>query len=444
LQVLWPVGLAATVATATPAPAQISTSPPVQPLRLPDLERRALEKNPTVAQAKAIARAVSGRQRQAGLYPNPLVGYSTEDLTARAPGRAKHFFWVQQSFITAGKRQLVQRAIAQEAVHADAETAMQRHRVLNAVRMGFYEVLGAARVVEIRRELARLAREAVEVSEDLYNIGQADRPDVLEVGIEAERAEIELARAENDLARAWQDLAAVLGEPDLPLTPLAGDLEAEVPALDETAVRGQILKESPELRIARARIEHARASLARARAERIPNFFVRGGAGYNFDRTEAGREVGSEFFFEVGVPLPIFDRNQGKIIQAEAQLRLVESELARTELSLRSRLAAAVRNYKDALRTAERYRQAVLGRAQQSYELYEARARQMAAAYPQVMIARRTLGQVRAEYVRALVEARHAAVLLQGFLLTGGLDAPEAIPGEPGVTIETVPFTTTP
>ncbi len=60
------------------------------------------------------------------------------------------------------------------------------------------------------------------------------------------------------------------------------------------------------------------------------------------------------------------------------------------------------------------------------------------------MIARRTLGQVRAEYVRALVEARHAAVLLEGFLLTGGLDAPEAIPGEPNVTIEAVPFTTTP
>ena len=68
----------------------------------------------------------------------------------------------------------------------------------------------------------------------------------------------------------------------------------------------------------------------------------------------------------------------------------------------------------------------------------------MAAAYPQVMIARRTLGQVRAEYVRALVEARHAAVLLEGLLLTGGLDAPAAVPGEPNVTIEAVPFTVTP
>ena len=429
--------------TAAMAEAQTS-APAMQFLTLNDLERRALAGNPTVAQVEAIARAVSGRQRQVGLYPNPIIGYAGEEITARDPGRGKHFVWVQQSIITAGKRGLVQRAVEQEAVHAAAEKEMQRHRVVNAVRMGFYEVLAAARLVEIRRELARLAREAVDISEDLFNIGQADRPDVLEVGIEAERAEIDLARAENDFVRAWQELAVVIGEPELPYTPLAGDLEAELPTVDEAAVREQILKESPELRIARARVAHANASLGRARADRIPNFFVRAGAGYNFDRTEAGRDVGAEFRLEVGVPLPIFDRNQGTITQAEAQQRLAEAEVRRTELSLRSRLAAVIRNYRDARRMVERYRQTVLASAQQSYQFYLSRAQEMAAAYPQVMIARRTLGQVRAEYVRALLDARHAAVLLEGFLLTGGLDAPAAVPGEPAVTIEAVPFTITP
>jgi outer membrane protein, heavy metal efflux system len=432
------------VGTATTIVEAQTAAPTTQFLTLADLERRALASNPTVAQVEAIAHAVSGRQRQVGLYPNPIIGYAAEEITARDPGRGKHFVWVQQSIITAGKRGLVQRAVEQEAVHAAAEREMQRHRVVNAVRMGFYEVLGAARLVEIRRDLARLAREAVDVSEDLFNVGQADRPDVLEVSIEADRTEIDLHRAENDLARAWQDLAAIVGEPDLGYTLLAGDLEAELPAVDEAVVREQILRASPELRIARARVEHSKASLARARADRIPNFFIRGGAGYNFDRTETGRDVGTEFRLEVGVPLPIFDRNQGTIVQAEAQQRLAEAELRRTELSLRGRLAGALRNYRDARRTVERYQQSVLRSAQQSYQLYSARAQEMAAAYPQVMIARRTLGQVRAEYVRAFVEARHAAVLLEGFLLTGGLEAPEAIPGEPNVTIEAVPFTGTP
>jgi cobalt-zinc-cadmium efflux system outer membrane protein len=107
-------------------------------------------------------------------------------------------------------------------------------------------------------------------------------------------------------------------------------------------------------------------------------------------------------------------------------------------------VAQALRGYRDALQTVERYRARVLAQAQQSHQLYLDRFREMAAAYPQVLITQRTLGQVRAEYVRALVEARQHAVLLDGLLLTGGLDAPDAVPGEPPVTIEALPFTTTP
>jgi cobalt-zinc-cadmium efflux system outer membrane protein len=422
-----------------------AVAPPAEKfVRLEDLERLAAERNPTIEQADAILRAVNGRHRQASVYPNPLVGYGASDITVRQPGRGKHMLWVQQPIITAGKRRLVQQAIAQEQVHAEAEKAMQRQRVLNAVRALYYEALGTWRTLELRRQLASLARAAVDVSEDLYNVGQADRPDVIEVEIEAERADIDVQRAEHDLERVWHELAAMVGVPDLPLSPLAGDLEAEVPIVDEAAVRERVLRDSAEVRIARARLEHARASMARARADRVPNFFIRAGGGYNAERYAIGKDVGPEFFFEVGVPLPIFDRNQGSIAQAEAQVRLAEQELRRVELSLRTRFAGAVRNYRDAQRTVERYQRGVLAQAQRGYEMYLARFREMAASYPQVLIAQRTLSQVRAEYVRALVDLWQASVALDGELVTGGLEPPDSVPGEPAVTIEAVPFTVTP
>jgi outer membrane protein, heavy metal efflux system len=422
-----------------------SPTPAVKYLRLEELEQLALVNNPTVAQADAIVRSVLGRQRQASFYPNPIVGVQGDDIKARAPSQSKYFLWAQQTVVTGDKRKLLQAAVAQERIHADTEKAMQSQAVLNAVKLLYYETLGAWRTVEVRRELARLAQEAVEISEQLYNIGQADRPDVLEVQIEAERAEVELTRAENDLTRVWQGLAAVVGQPDLPMTPLAGDLEAELPTLDETVARTRILKESPELQIARTRIRHAEAVLARSRADRFPNFFVRGGAGYNFEPwNSTSKDVGAEFFFEVGIPLPIFDSNAGNIAQAEAQLRLAREEVRRVELSLFDRLGVVAKNYRDAQRTVERYQQRILSQAQQSYELFLRRFREMGAAYPQVLIAQRTLGQVRAEYVRALVELWQAAVLLQGQLVRGALEAPAAIPGEPPITIEALPFTVTP
>jgi cobalt-zinc-cadmium efflux system outer membrane protein len=77
----------------------------------------------------------------------------------------------------------------------------------------------------------------------------------------------------------------------------------------------------------------------------------------------------------------------------------------------------------------ERYRTQVVPRAREAYQTYLAGFRQMAASYPQVLIAQRTLFQVEVEYARALVQLRERAVALRGFLLEGGLD-PVGRPGD--------------
>src|SRR2546425_559945 len=83
-----------------PARAQAPPAPAV--LRLQDLERMALERNPTMSQADAAVRAAEGRRTQVGIYPNPLVGYQLEDLNTREPGRNKNFFWFQVPIVTGG------------------------------------------------------------------------------------------------------------------------------------------------------------------------------------------------------------------------------------------------------------------------------------------------------------------------------------------------------
>src|SRR3972149_3023973 len=54
-------------------------------LRLEDLERMAPEKNPTLSQAQSSLPAGQGGQTQAGLYPNPLVGYHPPDHNTPTP-----------------------------------------------------------------------------------------------------------------------------------------------------------------------------------------------------------------------------------------------------------------------------------------------------------------------------------------------------------------------
>jgi cobalt-zinc-cadmium efflux system outer membrane protein len=399
-------------------------------LRLEDLERIALQNNPTLTQAEAAIRASEGRRLQAGLFPNPIIGYFGEEISLRAAGdRSDHGVFIEQTIPLGGKLGKSRRIFAEEKVQAEADAVAQRQRILNTVRMLFYEALGAQQLIDVRRELQRIASEAVGISGELFNVGQADRPDVLEGEVEAQRAELDLIAAENHRDQVWQQLGAVIGDPLLKPARLIGNLERGLPILDQQTVLVMLLRDSPEIKRAQAGIERARASLARAKAERVPDLFVRGGLGYNLERFDAparlaGQRVGAEAQVEVGLRIPIFDRNQGNIAAASAELEIAEREARRVELILRARLAAAFRTYQNTLRLVSQYEQQVIPRAERAYSLYLTSFRQMAASYPQVLIAQRTFFQVRAEHVNALVDAWQSAIQLQGFLLVGGLEAP--------------------
>lgn len=409
-------------------------------LTLEEFERMAAERNPTLAQAQASIRAAEGRRRQAGAFPNPTVGYFADELALRAPGeRSVHGLFVEQTIPLGGKLGKSRRVFEREREQAEAAASAQRLRVTNSVRALYYEALGAQRLVELRADLADLAREAVGITAELYNVGQADRPDQLEIEIEAERAEIESLQARADWEQAWRALAATVGNPELQPARLAGSLEEAGAALDHEQLLATLLRDSPEIASARAGVERARAVLARQKAERFPDLFVRGGVGYSNELLESdGRKTGAEASVEVGISLPLFNRNRGGIGAAEAELVAAERELERLQLSLRARLSSAFREYQTARTTAEKYRTQVVPRARKAYEMYLSNFRQMAASYPQVLIAQRTLFQVEVEYARALVRMRQSATALGGFLLEGGLD-PVGRASEPAERGESFP-----
>jgi cobalt-zinc-cadmium efflux system outer membrane protein len=228
--------------------------------------------------------------------------------------------------------------------------------------------------------------------------------------------------------RAWKTLAAMVGNPDLPPARLAGNPEDDLAPLNETQLLDALLQQSPDVRVSKASVERARAVLARERAARVPDLFLRGGLGYKLERLEpvapalTGERKGLSGRLEVGVNVPLFNRNQGGIAAAEAELAIAEGDLNRLQLMLRARFASGFREYRTAQQLAERYRTRVIPRARQAYEMYLANFRQMAAAYPQVLIAQRTLFQVEVEYAKALVQLRERAVGLRGFLLEDGLE----------------------
>ncbi|MDQ2980387.1 MAG: TolC family protein, partial [Acidobacteriota bacterium] len=113
------------------APGQTTAAGP--PLSLQELERRALENNPTIAQASDEVAAARGRAVQGGLLPNPRVGYAFEEVPFKSsvPNRGKQGFFIEQSIPLGGKLRLARRVFEKEVDEGERNLEGQRGRVLN-------------------------------------------------------------------------------------------------------------------------------------------------------------------------------------------------------------------------------------------------------------------------------------------------------------------------
>jgi cobalt-zinc-cadmium efflux system outer membrane protein len=394
-------------------------------LSLEQVEKIAADHNPTMRQAEAEIRAANARRQQAGMYPNPMVGYTGDEIRGGSVGGGKEGFFVQQTIVTGGKLGLSRNVYGQEAKLANIEAEEQKTRVSSAVKMAFLRVLAAQELLDARRDLAKIGQDAAETQRRLWNTGQADETEVLESEVEAQRMRMAARMQENTLREEWRSLAAVIGQPDLPLATVSGDLEKGWPELNEEEAVEAIAQQSPAVRIADATILRAQAILARARREPVPDILVRAGMEHNADQlSTAPFSKGWEGLAEVGVQVPIFNRNQGNIAAAQAEIDRAEQERKRVTLTLRERAASAIDQYANARLMATEFHDEMLPRAKKAYGLMVEKYGQMLASYPRVLELQRKLYELHAEYIAALEGVWTNGIALQGYLLTDGLEAP--------------------
>src|SRR5260370_18105715 len=188
-------------------------------MRLEELEEMALANNPTVAQAQAKQRGAAGLAKQAGLYPNPTVGYYGDEIRGGYVNGGKQGGFVSQTIVLGGKLGAARRVAKLAANEVETGGEIQRLRILNNVRTSFYHVLAAQRLADVRQSLAKLAADAVQTSVQLGNVGQADRPDILQAEVEQKQAAVSFRVAQQNLQTPWRLLSPVPGQPELPIPP---------------------------------------------------------------------------------------------------------------------------------------------------------------------------------------------------------------------------------
>ena len=302
-----------------PARSEAFATAPAGTLMLADLEQLALQRNPTLVQVAAQIDSSRAKAIQAGLYPNPTIGYQGELIGVKGPtGKSTpgdfQGGFIQQEIVTAGKLRLSRAKYQQEARAAEIQAMAQQLRVVNDITIAFYEVLAAQRLIANHRTLAKNAQDAVKTTQELINVGQANEPDLLQAQVEANRERVALVTAEQRYRRSWEHLITLVGAPELAPTPLNGPLEPEGLPLEWEKELCRLLQESPEVQFAQAEVVRDQITIKREKVEPIPNIVVQAGPGHNF------QDRGTNWNAQVSISIPLFDRNQGTVRQAQADL----------------------------------------------------------------------------------------------------------------------------
>ena len=390
-------------------------------LSIGQLESLAVEHNPTLEQARAETWKAYGRYVQAGLYPNPEVGYAASEVgnEGRAGQQGGYF---QQEFVFGNKLALSRNIGAAERTAADHALALQELRVRNNVRLEYYAILAATRSRDIAGQLLKVAESAAALAKLRHENGEGTRIDELQARGEQQRAAVAVAQAENVVAAAWKRMQAVVGDPALQPQQLAGRIEDErLPDISFDDLLARLENSSPQIRLAEARMGRAKAAYARAEVEPIPNLTLQNTVQYD-DSTE-DTVVG----IQATLPIPVFNRNQGNITAAEQEWIQASRETLRLRLSLQRKLANRWQQFANARVQVDRYRDEVLPTVSETLKLTRSAYQAGETDYLRLLTAQRSYTETYREYIAALGVAWQEAVHLNGLLLSDGLAAAESV-----------------
>ncbi len=388
-------------------------------LSLQELEQMALQSNPTLSQARMVIRSAQGGYVQAGLYPNPVAGYIADDMGNDGQAGVQGMGMAQE-VVTTHKLRLGQGVASYQVQRARIGLNKQQYSVLNAVRIGYYDTLVAQRAVEVYEKLVDISNEGIRITEKLGAAKEVSQADVLQARIEAEETQLSLNKARHLYRTAWGRLAATIGYPNMPPTPLVGNIEKDLPNLQKHDLLNHILEGSPELAAARSAVKQARCNVALQCAERTPNFEL---------STAVKRDYGSDYTvadFGFAMPIPIYNRNQGNIVAAQAELTSAIREVRRIELDLHARFIGAFEEYAMARRHVQSYTNTILPNAKKSLQMNSIGYKEGEFDYLKLLTAQRTYFSANLEYLINLGELWTQSVELEGMLLSGGgLERPE-------------------
>jgi len=374
------------------------TQTPGGALTLSEAIRIGLERRAELDAGQANVAAALSAVRQADVGPNPVLSLETENWRFHgSPGfSAKRdltvFAVVSQRIETGGKRRLRTARAQANARIAEIEQAGVEWAVRQAVKKAYWQALAAQQRETLLTASLESAGELTRYHEVRWREGASAEADWIKVRLEQDKVNAAVTAASLQAEQARLELLRQIGETVFATTiklrdePLAAPLtvasrEPPLGQWTEAAIASRA-----EIRLQQALVESATATVLVAQAAAKPD--VTPYLGYK----KAGRF--STLVGGVSLPLPVRDRNKGRIDQTQSLELRQRANLRRAMAQVRGEVAYAAAALRKRGELLESLRTGMTSRALETYEIAQAAYREGAVDLLYLLDARRSYNDI--------------------------------------------------
>ena len=419
------------LATAAPTHGQETVAVGSDTLRLtlPHARSAALRANPGLAAARLDTTVAWGELRQASLFfaTNPSVevlGASGGNGLEAGVSQEIEIFGQQSSRASAGRAGVAR---------ARAGVSDATRLTIGDVDRTFYQLYATTRRSRLADEVFALTRRIADVAQRQLASGEISRLDFNLASVELGRTRARALAARREREEAAIELRRLLGIPDsTPVLPVldstdhvapedtAGDgreLAVETAArvaapdvvgsrLDVDSLIALALARRPDLAQREAAIRQAEALATTAGREALPNLVARG--------VTEPRDGGTGRVFRpgIGITLPFFNRNRGRIQALKATARQSELERESVAQRIRAEVRAAAASFEAAATEVRVLEATVLTPARQNRRLVEIAYREGKVGLPELLLIRNQAIDAELDYWTAWLAERQALASL--------------------------------
>lgn len=372
-----------------------------------------LRQNVDLLMAKYGIESSKGQQITARLFPNPYasLGLETSPVQGRTLANSGQIYpQIQQLFELAGKRgyRIESAAFGTQSAEAAFEDTVRQ--LSFAVKDAYYRIQLAQRRLALAEENRDRFSRILEVNTSRFKKGYIAEVDLIRIRLQFIDFQSQVIQTIQEAESARSDLRQLLRISPLTQLELTTDLDYKRLDPDITRLRTIAKDTRPDIRAKRLTFSQQEANLKLARAYRIPDVTV--GAGYAVQGSQ-GPDNSNQMAFSFGVPLPLFNRNQGGIMQAEAALQAAEADLGKTLNQVENQVDVAYRNLLQSRQLVEAFLSGVLDDARSTFTIVERAYERGGATLLDLLDAARTSRTIQQNYIEALFNYQRHVIQLE-------------------------------